>query len=83
MGFNFENREERRTKGAESLVEIARRPLFMGRPDSPYERTLGRSWMAKAVFTLNGTPMQNIRLYLDSLDPVLRHHITGQRKEDG
>ena len=55
----------------------------MGRPDSPYERALGRSWMAKGVFTLNGCPQRNIREYLNSLDPVLQHHITGQRKEGG
>ena len=78
MGFSLENQEQRRPKEADSLGEMARRPLIMGRPDSPYERALSRSWMARGVFTLNGKPEENIRAYLDSLDPVLRHHITGK-----
>ena len=78
MAFNFENQEERRLKKGSGLGELASRPLFMGRPDSPYERALSLSWMAKGVFTLNGKPRENIREYLDSLDPVLRHHITGK-----
>jgi hypothetical protein len=76
--LNIEDKNERRPGGADSLGEIARRPLRMGRPDTPYERALSRSWMAKAVFTLNGKPQENIRDYLDSLDPVLRSHITGK-----
>jgi hypothetical protein len=78
MAFNFENQEERRLKKGSGLGELASRPLFMGRPDSPYERALSLSWMAKGVFTLNGKPRENIRAYLDSLDPVLRNHITGE-----
>lgn len=81
MAFNFdENQEERRLKGADTWEEIASRPLRMGRPDTAYERALSLSWMAKAVFTLNGKPRENIRDYLNSLDPVLRHHITGNSK---
>ena len=61
MAFNFENQEERRPNEGGGLGELASRPLFMGRPDSPYERALSRSWMAKGVFTLNGKPRENIR----------------------
>ncbi len=78
MIFNIEEKGGQRPSGADSLGEIARRPLRMGRPDTPYERALSLSWMAKAVFTLNGKPQENIRDYLDSLDPVLRSHITGK-----
>ena len=78
MAFNFQNQDERRPKGADSWEEISRRPLFMGRPDTANERALSRSWMAKAAFTLNGKPRENIRDYLDSMDPVLRNHITGK-----
>jgi hypothetical protein len=68
VAFIFENQEKRRPPKADSLGEIANRPLFMVRPDSPCERALSRSWMAKGVFTLNGKPSDNIREYLDSLD---------------
>jgi hypothetical protein len=78
MTFKIEDKGEQGPSGADTLGEIARRPLRMGRPDTPYERALSRSWMAKAVFTLNGKPMENIRDYLNSLDPVLRSHITGK-----
>ena len=81
MAFDFSQQEWQRFKQTENANEMARRPLHVGRPDSPYERALARSWMAKGAFTLNGRPQDNIRVYLESLDPVLLHHITGGKRE--